>query len=395
MFMLECVRPLHAHFQGNENVKHLFESPTPCVVACESASTKTSSATEPCVLVCGTRSLESEPLGENCNASDPPPSLNQHKDADEEHKDDCGKIAGCGSYASPCLWLAGFLRHGASYENEALRLRSDHDTTAFAPSTPSVTREAVPSATYSSSSSSCSTDFAPLLAAATDIENHLSASCDASGTGDAGLNLLSDQTVGLFRPRQVTKCATSSTPSSTLSVSTADSQRMRLALRKPDKPVHQQKIEDCNEHAKSIYPSQSPCSGPSHIKPKVVQELDRFDAAEVFRFVNKPTLCCLVLFCVSFETILGVSVCLSVYLALLVSRCLHRGANLTAGIHLDVVWCEGRDLAGTVTVAALLQTLKDSGVLVVSVGSLASRRHVQRALDETRSLFYCQNLQVV
>jgi hypothetical protein len=116
------------------------------------------------------------------------------------------------------------------------------------------------------------------------------------------------------------------------------------------------------------------------------------------RFVSKPTNNTLfgLGFCFSLETILGLPlyVCLCICL-FAVSRCLHRGASLTAGMHLDVVWCEESDLAGTVTVAALLHTLKDSGVLVVSVGSLASRRRVQRALDETRAVFYCQCLQVV
>lgn len=96
MFLLECVRPLQAHFQGNEFVKHLFESPPSCVVTCESESTCTSSATDPCVLVCGPKSSESEPLSVNCQASDPnqPTEL---KVFDEEHTNgDCSKIAGVG-----------------------------------------------------------------------------------------------------------------------------------------------------------------------------------------------------------------------------------------------------------------------------------------------------------
>jgi hypothetical protein len=42
LFILECVRPLHAHFQGNAAVEHLF-TPIPCVTTV-SASIVTSSA---------------------------------------------------------------------------------------------------------------------------------------------------------------------------------------------------------------------------------------------------------------------------------------------------------------------------------------------------------------
>jgi hypothetical protein len=73
------------------------------------------------------------------------------------------------------------------------------------------------------------------------------------------------------------------------------------------------------------------------------------------------------------------------------SRCLHRGSTLTVGAQLDLVWCEERELVGTVTLSAVMRTLKDAGVLVVSGGSLSSRLRVQRALYAIRSplFFHC------
>lgn len=172
--------------------------------------------------------------------------------------------------------------------------------------------------------------------------------------------------------------ALSSTTTTTSSSNKTDGRRKRvLTLRNKAtcESAHTQ-AGDRKELAKT---PKDPCSDGSHAKPKTTE---RFDPADVFRYSRDVS---------------GISFPLMRVWCLLhpCSRCLHRGTNLIAGSYLDVVWCEEQELGGSVTVSAIMQTLKDAGVLVVSGGSLSSRLRVQHALHAMRSSVYYQCICVV